>query len=273
MKHYLGKLAICLAAIAATSIGTAAASEQTQAAAHTIVELRQYVMRPEQRDVLIDLFDANFIEAQEEHGMTIIGQFRDLDDPDRFVWVRSFPDMPTRKAALTTFYITPSPIWKTHARAANATMIDVRNVFLLRPARPDTGFRAAPLPPATAKGVGRGVIVASIVYMHNTAEAGFEDFFENEMRPQWEKAGTSVIAQLVTENSPNTFAGLPVREGEKVFVWFSRFADQSALDRHRSALARSPEWRTLTGQFNRWTFQPIATLRLQPTARSRLQGS
>jgi hypothetical protein len=63
-----------------------------------------------------------------------------------------------------------------------------------------------------------------------------------------------------------------VREQEKVFVWFSRFADQSALDRHRHALAGSREWRALTGEFHRWTFQPIATLRLQPTARSRLQG-
>ncbi|MGH8188998.1 MAG: putative quinol monooxygenase [Steroidobacteraceae bacterium] len=251
-------------------MSTATASDKAQAAAHTIVELRQYVMRPDQRDVLIDLFDANFVESQNAPGMALVGQFRDLDDPDRFVWVRSFADMPTRAALLTAFYT--GPLWKTHSRAANATMIDVRNVFLLRPARPDTGFPAAPLPPTTAKGPGRGLVVASIVYMHPTAEAGFEDFFEKEMRPKWEKAGTPVIAQLVTESSENTFPALPVREGEKVFVWFSRFADQSALDRHSKALATSPEWRALAVQFNRWTFQPIATLHLQPTARSRLQG-
>lgn len=268
MKH-LVRFATCFLATAATSIATASDKVQS-AAAHTIVELRQYVMRPQQRDVLIDLFDANFVESQDVPGMALIGQFRDLDDPDRFVWMRSFADMPTREALLKAFYT--GPLWKTHSSAANATMIDVRNVFLLHPARPDTGFPAAPLPPTTATGPGRGLVVGSVVYMHGTAEAGFEDFFEKEMRPQWEKAGTSVIAQLVTDSSENTFPALPVREGEKVFVWFSRFADQNALDRHGKALAASPEWRALKVQFNRWTFQPIATLRLEPTARSRLQG-
>ncbi len=271
MKHPLARFATCFLATAATSLSTAIASDKASpSAAHTVLELRQYVMRPEQRDVLIELFDGQFVESQNANGMALIGQFRDLDDPDRFVWVRSFVDMPTRAAGLNTFYT--SPLWKTHSRAANATMIDVRNVLLLRPARPDTGFPDAPLPPPGAKGVGRGLVVASIVYMHPTAEAGFEDFFEKEMRPQWERAGTSVIAQLVTESSENTFPALPVRQGEKVFVWFSRYASQAAHDLHRKKLAASPDWRALAGQFHRWTFQPIATLRLQPTARSRMQG-
>src|SRR5213592_627287 len=64
-----------------------------------IIELRQYTLHPGQRDVLIDLFDREFVETQEACGMRILGQFRDLDDPDQFVWVRSFPDMPARATA------------------------------------------------------------------------------------------------------------------------------------------------------------------------------
>src|SRR5438270_545505 len=45
-----------------------------------IVELRQYTLHPEKRDVLIDLFDRQFIEPQEALGMKIIGPFRDVDD-------------------------------------------------------------------------------------------------------------------------------------------------------------------------------------------------
>ena len=63
--------------------------------------------------------------------MHVLGQFRDLDDPDSFVWLRGFSDMPTRKRALEAFY--GGPVWKQHAGAANATMIDVDNVLLLRP--------------------------------------------------------------------------------------------------------------------------------------------
>ncbi|PYL74556.1 MAG: hypothetical protein DMF26_10535, partial [Verrucomicrobia bacterium] len=48
-----------------------------------IVELRQYTLHPGKRDVLIDLFDREFVESQEALGMKIIGQFRDLDNPNR----------------------------------------------------------------------------------------------------------------------------------------------------------------------------------------------
>jgi hypothetical protein len=57
-----------------------------------VVELRQYTLKPGQRDVLIDLFDRHFIESQEADGMTIVGQFRDRRRPDRFVWIRGFAD-------------------------------------------------------------------------------------------------------------------------------------------------------------------------------------
>ncbi len=65
-----------------------------------VVDLRQYTLHPGQRDALIDVFDEHFVEGQEAAGMHIVGQFRDLDDPDRFVWIRGFADLPTRAEAL-----------------------------------------------------------------------------------------------------------------------------------------------------------------------------
>jgi hypothetical protein len=47
-----------------------------------IVEFRQYTLHPGSRDVLIELFDGEFVESQEAVGMKVIGQFRDLDDPN-----------------------------------------------------------------------------------------------------------------------------------------------------------------------------------------------
>jgi hypothetical protein len=103
-----------------------------------IVELRQYMLHPGQRDVLIDLFDREFVESQEALGMKVIGQFRDLDNPDRLVWLRGFGDMPSRAQALKDFY--GGPVWKAHREAANATMIDSDNVLLLHPAKTTSGF-------------------------------------------------------------------------------------------------------------------------------------
>jgi len=65
----------------------------------SVVELRQYTLHRGQRDVLVDLFDREFVETQEAFGIRVLAQFRDLDDPDRFVWVRAFPDMEARRWA------------------------------------------------------------------------------------------------------------------------------------------------------------------------------
>ena len=96
-----------------------------------VIELRQYQMHPGQRDVLIELFEREFIEPQQALGIDVVGIFRDLDDPDRYVWLRGFADMASRPAALAGFY--DGPVWQRHRTAANATMIASDNVLLLRP--------------------------------------------------------------------------------------------------------------------------------------------
>src|SRR5260370_17117922 len=98
---------------------------------YPVVELRQYTLNPGQREVLIDLFDREFVESQEAAGMMILGQFRDTDDPDRFVWLRGFSDMPGRAKALDRFYT--GPVWRAHSPQATATMIDSDDMLPLRP--------------------------------------------------------------------------------------------------------------------------------------------
>src|SRR6476660_8067323 len=112
-----------------------------------IVELRQYQHVAGKRDDLIALFEREFIEEQERLGMVILGQFRDLDDPDRFVWLRGFPDMVRRAEALHAFYT--GPAWRAYSGRANATMVSVDNVLLLRPADAYAGVPtpATPRPP------------------------------------------------------------------------------------------------------------------------------
>src|SRR2546430_17389033 len=98
-----------------------------------IVELRQYTLHRGKRDVLIDLFDREFIEPQETLGMNILGQFRDLDDPDRFVWLRGFRDMASRAAALQAFY--GGAGWEGHRETANWAMSGLDYVVFFRSQR------------------------------------------------------------------------------------------------------------------------------------------
>src|SRR5262245_20442979 len=147
-----------------------------------IVELRQYTLHPGKRDILIDLFDREFIESQEAVGMTIIGQFSDLDNPDRFVWLRGFQDMPSRARALADFY--GGPVWKANSKAANATMIDSGNVLLLRTVAADTGFLLRnDRPPVGAKAARKGVVVVTICYFEAPATQEFVAFFEGRLKP------------------------------------------------------------------------------------------
>src|SRR5258708_19620375 len=66
-----------------------------------IIDLRQYTLYPGTRDTFVELFDREFVGTQDTVGMRIIGQFRDIGAPNRFVWLNGFHDMPTPDHALT----------------------------------------------------------------------------------------------------------------------------------------------------------------------------
>jgi quinol monooxygenase YgiN len=223
---------------------------------YPVVELRQYTLRPGQRDVLIDLFDREFVESQEAEGMAIVGQFRDLDDPDRFVWIRGFDDMPARARALAAFY--GGPAWKAHSAAANATMIDSDNVLLLRPVTARSGFPAlaAARLPAGATPAGSSRILVTLYYRDQPFDQDFADFFDRRARPALIEAGATPLACLQTEHAENTFPALPVRTGENVFASLARFPSEAHLDGY----LRQAESSSAPQQ-----------LRLAPTARSLLR--
>jgi hypothetical protein len=234
-----------------------------------VVELRQYTLHPGMRDTFVELFDREFIESQEVLDSWVIGQFRDLDDPNRVVWLRGFRDMPMRAQALTAFY--GGPVWQRHRDAANATMVDSDNVLLLRPAR-GSALECDERPAPESELAGRGMVVATIYYFDAPVDDDFIDFFERDIKPAVTAAGASVRACLVTEASANNFR-LPVREGEHVFVWLAGFADQAAFERHIVALAQSAHWReNVSPRLSRCLNLPPEVLRLAPTARSRLHG-
>ena len=237
-----------------------------------IVELRQYTLYPEKRHVLIELFDREFIEPQEAAGMKIIGQFRDLNNRNRFVWLRGFADMASRARALQDFY--GGPVWKAHREAANTTMIDSDNVLLLRPASATSGFDLTDIehPPLGAGTSPEGLVLATIYYFDAPVSADFVEFFEQTIKPTWSDAGAAVISYFVTEPSENTFPALPVREGENVFVCFSRFDNLTAYELHLAGFGRSKHWReTISNELAHRVNRPPEILTLSPTARSQLR--
>lgn len=224
-----------------------------------VLELRQYTLHPGRREELITLFDTEFVESQEASGMSVLGQFRDLDDPDRFVWLRAFDDMDSRREALAQFY--GGPVWRKHRDAANATMIDSDNVLLLRPG-PDIDRTGMALPPRQHVEVDDSRIVIGLHYFDAPVSEDWLSHFEQIQRPWLEDLRAQVLATFVSEYADNDFPALPVRSGEHVFACVLRFASEAEHERCDRQLQAS--WR-IGSQPRRHEL-----LRLAPTSRSRL---
>lgn len=232
----------------------------------SVIELRQYIMKPGQRDVLIDLFEREFVESQEALGVTLIGQFRNLDDPDRYVWMRGFSDMAARKAALEGFYF--GPVWQAHREAANATIVDNDDVLLLKPPISEARIDLPPHRPHGATPAPAGLVTVTVQALDGPPDAAFVARFEREVRPALEATGARVAGWMISETSPNSFPRLPVREGEQVLAWVGRFPDEAAYAAHLIAAGRAGFADGFGATSARGVIQ---RLRLAPTARSRLR--
>jgi hypothetical protein len=231
-----------------------------------VIELRQYTLRGGQRDTLISLFEKNFVEPQLAVGCHVIGTFRDLDDPDRFVWIRGFRDMPLRQQALESFY--GGPVWQANKAAANATMLDSDNVLLLRPVEPGLGFA-----PQAASRTGSDSIIGATIYDLGGADAmQFAQFFERSVLPHLTAAGVEPMARLVTEEAPNNFPRLPTRERDRTFIWFARWTDLPAEDAFVARFSALSGWRDAAPEsvLSALMRKP-ERLRLMPTSRSSLR--
>lgn len=221
-----------------------------------VLDLRQYTLFPGRRDELIELFDREFVEGQEAYGMHIAGQFRDLGDADRFVWLRGFASLEARAEALNGFYY--GPVWKAHAAAANATMRDSDNALLLRPVVLGPGWPALD---ATRDGSGPGSMVVGAVHHRPSVDDGFVEFFTSEIVPLL----PPLAAVLETLPAENNFPALPLRD-ETVLVWLAR-VDESSWEGQRQRLTSSAAWTEL----DRRVVKPTQELRLRPTARSQFR--
>jgi hypothetical protein len=222
------------------------------------------------RETLIDLFETHFIAPQEEQGMGLIGQFRDLDDDDKFVWLRDFTDMESRREALTAFYT--GPTWMEHRDAANGTMVDSDDVLLLRPIRSapagaDEPHRQVDPPPSGGR---PGLFTATIFEFGRPVSPELEAYVGERLDPLLTRLGAQPVAVLCTKDAPNTFPALPVRT-DHVVVRFARFHSRRAADEHQDRLADSLEWKQALDDLVRLGLKEVPRLlRLAPTAKSRL---
>lgn len=228
-----------------------------------VLELRQYTLHPGRRDDLIDLFDREFVEPQEAVGAQVLGQFRDLDDDDRFVWLRGFADMATRGTALPAFY--GGPVWKAHSDKANDTMIDSDDVLLLRPVVDvDVSGRVRAGDPT--------LVTITIYHLPTGGEDAFLDFFASTVQPWLTETGATPVAVLRTLRAENNFPALPFRADANVVAWIGSFPGLDAAAAHVRQLGRETRWtHDVLPELTRQLARPPEQLHLSPTSRSLLR--
>lgn len=223
----------------------------------TIYELRDYTLRPGKRDVLIDLFERRFIEPQEALGAHVRATLRDLDQPDRFVWIRSCADAHARFAALDGFY--SSDVWRAHRNAANATILDSDNVLQLRPA----GGAIPAARSIESTQLDSETLIVCTTYFPKSAHE-FAEHFAGANIEHLREISAAPFALFTTDPAPNVYPRLPIRD-ESVFVTLTRFASVTAHDEKADAIA------DVGSVLAPLCVAPAQIRRLQPTRRSALR--
>ena len=93
-----------------------------------IVEVRSYRIKPGRRAEFIRLFETRAVPALQAHGMKVTGPFLDVENPNKFVWLRSFPSLEERERMKDAFY--EGDFWKHELEAIAMPMIDSYDVIL-----------------------------------------------------------------------------------------------------------------------------------------------
>jgi hypothetical protein len=98
-----------------------------------IVEVRSYRIKPGRRAEFIHFFETRAVPALRSHGMKVLGPLLDLENPNKFVWLRSFPSLEDRERLRTAFY--EGELWKNELESIAMPMLESYDVILCETSR------------------------------------------------------------------------------------------------------------------------------------------
>ncbi|MBO0862873.1 MAG: NIPSNAP family protein [Chloracidobacterium sp.] len=93
-----------------------------------IVEVRSYRIKPCRREEFIQFFETRSVPALRSYGMRVVGPLLDLENPNKFVWLRIFPSLEERERMRTAFY--EGELWKNELESIAMPMIESYDVIL-----------------------------------------------------------------------------------------------------------------------------------------------
>lgn len=241
-------------------------SSQTKTDAFPVVEFRRYTIKPGGREQFAQYFQSYFPEAFQQLNAMALGQFLERDHQNGFTWLRGFPNIETRAIANSAFYY--GPVWKEHRVTLNNLIDDSDNVILMHPLEPGRGIPVLPaVDPVTEADGAHGILVAQLF----AVKPDEVENFARQVEPvfaRYREAGIREAGVLVTLNVANNFPQLPVRSDGPYLLWLGLVKNQTMLEK-----SWQPMMELASNAFNdtRLLRQPVETITMDPTSRSRLR--
>ncbi len=226
-----------------------------------VLELRNYVTKPGQRDNFIAYFETNFIDSQNALGGYILGQFRVQDADDNFFWIRGFNDMAARSRYLPGFY--RGAFWKQRRNRANEMLLNNDNVYLLKPLSLSQDQADAAVN-SNEFGKKKGLVVIDY-YVANTRLKELIEFFKSKYLP-FLKVNDISTTPWVSELTENDFPGLPVFQDKNLLVTITPFKDEAEYRLKLKRMNADSNRKLLTGL--REIVTTKTTVILHPTKKS-----
>jgi hypothetical protein len=103
---------------------------RSESEAGMFFELRQYHIRPGQRDAWVKCMEEEIIPFQVKMGMVILGSFVGEEDENVYVWIRRFENEQERKRLYDAVY--QSDYWKNEIAPKVPTLIDREQIKVTR---------------------------------------------------------------------------------------------------------------------------------------------
>ncbi|MGN6394862.1 MAG: hypothetical protein ACTHMI_04830 [Mucilaginibacter sp.] len=196
------------------------------------LELRNYVIKPGQRDNFIKYFAAHFVQSQIDQGGYPMKWSRVKNSPNSFFWMRGFKDMASRSKFLPAFYY--GPVWKQFGKGANDMLANNDNVYLLKPLALNNGLLTTgrPINSGLLKSA-RGIAVVDF-YIANTKLDKLIAAFAKYYLPAFKTSGITNYTLWVSEMQTNDFPRLPVFQDPNLLVAITFYNDEQEYRRKQT---------------------------------------
>lgn len=195
-----------------------------------VLEIRNYLLKPNLTDKFSDYFHSNFVVPMNELGGYTVGEFKINGVNHRFVWFRAFADMKTRLKFLNNFYIN-SATWKEYGKGANEMMINSDNVYLLRPLKAEINRELL----KTDK-----TFTVVDFYVCNSTLEKVINLFDTTYIPFLKNLKIEDITLWVSEMTENDFPGLPVFQDKNLLVSITNYKDENEFNTKQKEIDNMP---------------------------------